>query len=172
MKRCLLLASGFWCIAFVGGFIFGYYELPVPASARSTFQADSGTAVFVEVLSRNLLVVAVLIAGFLTGGLTTVLQLSLVAAQAGVLAAVGVRQWGVAWTMRAMLPHGAIEVPALVIGASAGLMGAAHLWVVLKRPGSPAISVRPCAFAAICAVLGVALGALLEAWVTPFLVRG
>lgn len=146
-------------------------QLGLGTGVRPHFDISSAASLFLRLFVANLFVYTVLISGFWTFGVLSVVTLIYNGFRLGLLFAIATNEIGIAAVGIALLPHGAVEIPALVLGGAIGLCG----WGVgnqALREGQPQFSkeLHRLAPTILLGITMIAVAALIEAVVTPQLI--
>jgi uncharacterized membrane protein SpoIIM required for sporulation len=171
LRRNLALASGLW----VAGMLAGGLGVLLTTSSDGGAAVDvlprtsvTAASAFVGILGRNLAVYTALVGGLLCAGITSV---ALLLYNGVLLGGTLVLAWlvGVApeRIFLALAPHAVLELPALILGGSIGLMGASEFrrWIrdrgTLSIPRDGRLAVL-----ALAGALALVIAAAIEAWVS------
>lgn len=143
---------------------------PPPAAPSALVEAAGGPwAFFLKLTANNLAVVARLLAGAVLLGSSTVAQLGLDGLALG--CAVASSAASPAAVALLLLPHGAVELPAVVVAGAVGLRLAYMVVRYLAGGGWSWREARRCVRYAAAAVALTVAAAWVEAFVTPAVAR-
>jgi stage II sporulation protein M len=145
--------------------IGGVIGLSVPVPADSLVAPAMGAQDFA---ANNLWVALLLVAGFVTVGIETILLLLGNGLMLGMALGAHIGVTPGPQIAAALVPHGIFEVPGLIIAGSVGMKSAQWcLGAVVRRP-VPYLA-RDCLVGIVSAGLFIAIAAPIEAYVTPLM---
>lgn len=173
----LVLAAGIWAAGLVAG------ALAVGGAGAAAAQAGGvaapldpyGSLTLGQLLATNLAVVTISLAGLITAGLASVIQLALAGYLLGLLVATAAAAGAPpALLARALLPHGLLEITGLWLAGAAGLTGARLMgWALRPRPvRSLAVGYGHLAREVAAAGLLTVAAGLVEWFITPLFLPG
>ncbi|MEM8535482.1 MAG: stage II sporulation protein M [Chloroflexota bacterium] len=122
----------------------------------------------VEYARNNLSVAALLMVGFITLGLYTATLLLINGFLTGAAIAANLGQFSLLFIGSALIPHGILEVPGLLLAGAVGLKSAEWCISIFWGRNTPSFP-YDCLRGGICAVLLILLAAPIEAHITPWL---
>lgn len=181
LKRFYVFSFLMLFIPTIGGYIIGYYNPEIAKSVLESAYGDisfiqqfTSFELFVYIFVRNSLIGLILMVSGIVIGIPTLLILMSNGLIIGAVVGWVIREVGAIVAIMSILPHGIIEIPAVVICGAYGLyIGASSMGklrrrkdIVLKEIIKRSIGTyirKP--------LIMFAVAAAVEAYITPFLVK-
>ncbi|AEB28837.1 hypothetical protein, transmembrane DUF95 [Carnobacterium sp. 17-4] len=166
LKGTVVLFIVFFCIGiFTRFFIIDY----------NVFQYGEFEEIkFLDYFTNNIKVACSLMLGFFSLGITTFIIFSINAIFFGVGIAAQISESGIIDSLFYIFPHGLFEIPALIISACIGFYPIYFILQIIKKESSLMIvkeELIKMVFLILVVILLVTIAAMLEATMTPYLIK-